>query len=471
MLGIASSKLRYSLACLALSATACHAGSAEGDDEVGDTGTDTTSESGTDTTSDTTETETDTSSDTTETGDPPVEHFEVGFDVHDITPTADEMAEEFYLGGYGAPYQRGVVQGVHDPVFVRTMAIGYGPSEGVILAIVDGIGMGNQIQREIRATAAATLGIEESQMIVAATHSHSAPDFQGLWGGVPDAYKARVISDIVASADVAWNSKVPAMLEVASTTSSNRNRRGYDFTDDSLFALHATSLEGDPLGLMVTFAAHPVILGDDNLMISRDYCGYTVDKLEEELGVPVLFFNGIQGDVSPDGADGTFADDFEKADFYGDLVAQSALDVIAEREPVSVDFHRELRSFELDVDNELFILVANAGIIYYDFEMRGEEYTIATQTTYMRLGEQVQMIGFPGESLTRNGLSIKEAMTAPHQAVLGLATDSLGYFVPSDEWMTGLNDNYEESVSLGETAGDTTRDILLDMIAVDPWNR
>jgi hypothetical protein len=464
MLGIASSKLRYSLAILALLASACRGGGDdEGDDEVGDTETDTTTETGE------TGTETgDTETDTTETGDPPVEYYEVGFDVFDITPTEAEMTDEFYLGGYGAPYQRGVVEGVHDPVFVRTMAIGYGPNEGVLLAIVDGIGIGNQIQREIRTTAAANLGLDESEIIVAATHTHSGPDFQGLWGGVPDDYKARVISDIVASLDVAWNSKVPANLEVASTTSMNRNRRGWDFTDDSLFALHATTLEGDPLGLLVTFAAHPVILGDENLMISRDYCGYTVDRLEQELDIPVLFFNGIQGDVSPDGADGTFPDDFAKAEFYGNIVAQSALDVLADREPVDVDFHREMRSFELDIENQLFILVAQAGIIYYDFESRGEDYWIITQTAYMRFGQQIQMIAFPGESLTRNGLAVKDMMTAPHQVVLGLATDSLGYFVPSDEWMTGLNDDYEESVSVGMAAGDTTRDILLDMIATDP---
>lgn len=455
----------FVLSVFALSVSACQPDNTEGDDEVADTGTDTsTSETGT-STADTTD---DTSTDTTETGDPPVEFYEVGFDVTDLSPSDAELTDEFYLGGYGGPYQRGIAEGVHDPVFVRTMAIGYGPDEGVILAVVDAIGIGNQIQREIRATTAANLGIDESQVIIAATHSHSAPDLQGLWGGVPDDYKARVIADIVESATMAWSSKVPATLEAASTTSANRNRRDWGFTDDSLFALQATSLEGDPLGLLVTFAAHPVILGDENLMISRDYCGYTIESLETTLEMPVLFFNGIQGDVSPSVPDGVYADDFERADAYGSLVAQAAIDVLDQREPVGVDFYRERRNFDLDIENELFILVAQAGIIYYDFMNRGETYWIDTQTTYMRFGEQIQMVAFPGESLTRNGLAVKEAMTAPHQPVLGLASDSLGYFVPSDEWMTGLNGDYEESVSVGMEAGDVTRDLLLDMIAADP---
>ncbi len=456
------SKLHVALVSLTLVGSACGGGGNSDDEAAG------TSESSTDTGE--TGTVEDSGTSESDTGEPPVEFYEVGFDVHDLSPSDAELTDEFYLGGYGAPYQRGVAEGVHDPVYVRTMAIGYGQHDGVILAIVDAIGIGNQIQREIRATTAANLGIEESQIIVAATHSHSAPDLQGLWGGVPDDYKARVIAEVVESLTMAWSSKVPATLEVTSTTSANHNRRDWGFTDDSLFALKATSLEGTPLGLMVTFAAHPVVLGDENLLISRDFCGYTIEALETELDMPVLFFNGMQGDVSPSVPDGMYADDWERADAYGDLVAQSTIDVLGKLEPVGVDFYREQRPFDLDIENQLFIGVAQLGIIYYDFMNRGGDYWIDTQTTYMHFGEQIQMIAFPGESLTRNGLPIKDVMTAPHKVVIGLATDSLGYFVPSDEWMTGHNGNYEESVSVGMAAGDVTRDLLIDMIAADPSN-
>ena len=51
---------------------------------------------------------------------------------------------------------------------------------------------------------------------------------------------------------------------------------------------------------------------------------------------------------------------------------------------------------------------------------------------------------------------------------MGLSGDSLGYFVPSDEWLTGRNDDYEESVSVGMAAGDLTRDLMIAMIEADP---
>ncbi|PRP91396.1 Neutral/alkaline non-lysosomal ceramidase [Enhygromyxa salina] len=401
-------------------------------------------------------------------GDPPPSSYEVGFDVTDLTPTADELAQDFYLGGYGFYTERGAAEGVHDQVYVRSMAIGYGPAEGGIFTVVDTIGMGNHWTRAIRAAGAEATGLSEEQIIVASTHSHAAPDFQGLWGGVPEDYRARVIDTIAASMASAWDSRVEAELEVASTTADNRNRRGWDFTDDGLFVVQARNLEGAVLGAMVAFAAHPVVLGSDNLLMSRDFCGYAIDKLEAELDAPVLFFNGIQGDVSPRVPEGMYADDFERAQAYGDHVADRTLLALDTVEPVGVDMFRGYADFELDVTNETFLFAADSGILDYDFEIHDGVSTVSTQTAYFRFGAEIQLVAFPGESLTRNGLPIKDMMTAPHQVVLGLSGDALGYFVPADEWNTGLHDNYEESVSLGMDAGDVTRDVLIDLIGQDP---
>ena len=89
------------------------------------------------------------------------------------------------------------------------------------------------------------------------------------------------------------------------------------------------------------------------------------------------------------------------------------------------------------------------------------------QTSYFRIGDNIQGVAFPGESLTNNALPIKAAMTAPFRLFLGLTGDTLGYFVPTDEWLTGRNGNYEETVSPGRLIGDITRDILVDLIQAD----
>jgi hypothetical protein len=402
-------------------------------------------------------------------GEPVPEHFEVGFDVVDLSPTDTELGLNFYLGGYGVLTERGSALGVHDPIYVRSMAIGYGDDEGGVFAIVDTVGMGNLWTRQIRSEVAAATGLSPEQVVIGSTHTHAGPDLQGLWGGVPDAYRERILAEIVDSMTAAWEQRIPATLEVASTTADNRNRRGWDMTDDVMFVLQARALAdpGQVLGAMVAFAAHPVVLGSNNRLVSRDFCGYAVDGIEAELDAPVLLFNGVQGDVSPRVPDGDYADDFERAAAYGGHLAGQANAALAALEPVAVDFARGYGELTLDVSNQNFIFAAQAGILDYEFTTRGDVTVVDTQTAYFRFGDEVQLIAFPGESLTRNGLAVREGMSAPHSAILGLSGDALGYFIPSDEWMTGLNSNYEESVSVGPAAGDRTRDLMLELIAAD----
>ena len=100
----------------------------------------------------------------------------------------------------------------------------------------------------------------------------------------------------------------------------------------------------------------------------------------------------------------------------------------------------------------------------YDFYDDADGFRVDLQVTYFGLGSTLQAVAFPGESVTNNGLSIKAAMTAPFRLFLGLNGDTLGYFIPTDEWRTGRNGNYEESVSLNEFVGDVTRDTLVGLI-------
>jgi hypothetical protein len=73
----------------------------------------------------------------------------------------------------------------------------------------------------------------------------------------------------------------------------------------------------------------------------------------------------------------------------------------------------------------------------------------------------VSILAAPGEVLTRLALPLRGAMPGRHRMIFGLTHETLGYFLPEDEWMTGRNNNYEESVSLGRRAGPALADALL----------
>ena len=400
----------------------------------------------------------------------PSEGFEAGFDVRDISPNDAELMLGVYMGAYGAPEARGVATGVHDPVYARTVALREGDEE-VIMTILDLPGLGNRYTRRIREDVAALTGLDPLRILVGATHSHSSPDFMGLWGGVPDAYADRVVSLVVGGMVDALNNADPVDLHVGTGAAENRNRRGWPLTDTAVTVLDARDPEGARVGTMAVFAAHPVVLGESNKEISRDWPGWAVDAAEAELGAPVLLFSGIIGDVSPAVPDGTYADDFERCDAYGGAVGGEVAAVAQAAGPIADEtLAWDATVWTLPVDNFLFELAATLGLLEYDFDEVDGQKTVQTQSSYLRVGSLaggLQLAAFPGESLTRNGLEVKQAMTAPHRMVLGLTGDALGYFIPSDEWMTGLNDDYEESISLGMTVGDTSRDAMAAMIAAD----
>jgi len=431
------------------------------------TGSASTGADSTDTTDPGTTTDADTS--TGETTGGGLETFLIGVDVTDVSPDAGQIAKnDIYMGAYGAPYSRGAAKGVHDKIYARSFA--YEAAGGaVIMTIVDLPGMGNQNTRALRKQVAALTGLAEDQVLVGSTHTHSAPDLMGLWGGVPKAYREQLLDRTAQSMAAAWEKRVPAELRVTTGKAPNNNRRGWGFTDDDMVVLDAFDLEGERLGTLVNFAAHPVILGEDNKLISCDYTGYTVQRLEAELGAPAALFNGTLGDATPKVPQGMYADDFERAQAYGELLAEVAVGLTAATEPVDPAIAWAHQSWEQEVSNQLFQLASLLGILQYDFQMSGLTQKVTTQSTYVRLGTQVQLVAFPGESLTRNGLAIKEKMTAPHRMLLGNTGDALGYFIPGDEWQTGKNNNYEETVSLGKTAGDTARDKIVQMITADKF--
>ncbi len=403
------------------------------------------------------------------TGEAPLEHFLLGMDVQDVSPSPAFLAKNVYMGAYGAPYTRGPAQGVHDPIYARSFAI-EGEGGGLVMSIVDLPGMGNQITRKIRDQVAAMTGLSPAQVLVSTTHSHSAPDLMGLWGGIPGDYRTWLVDQVSASMAAAWLARQPGTLKVATVKAPANNRRGWGFTDDDMTILDAFDLDQQRIGTVVVFAAHPVVLGEDNKLISCDYPGYFVQSLEATLGAPVALFNGTLGDATPKVPQGEYADDFARAEAYGELLSSIAADTVAGGVEVLPELEFSHVEWVQSVDNLLFKAAAALGILMFDFEVNGLDQKVTTQSTYFRLGAQLQGVAFPGESLTRNGLAIKEAMLAPHKLVLGNTGDALGYFIPGDEWQTGKNNNYEETVSMGKTAGDTARAKIVPLIVAGNAN-
>jgi neutral ceramidase len=101
------------------------------------------------------------------------EGLRVGLAETDITPPVG-----FPMAGY---YHERLAEGTIDPLKAKAIVFRQGDMAGA-LVVCDLIGIATDLSREVKRRTAAKTGIPASNIIIAATHSHTAPDYmKELW--------------------------------------------------------------------------------------------------------------------------------------------------------------------------------------------------------------------------------------------------------------------------------------------------
>ena len=410
--------------------------------------------------------------------------FVVGAASRSIDPTAGEFSSGVYLGGYGIgskPGRRatGVTSG--EGLTARALVIGYGEMRTVIVSI-DVVGMGNLWMRKIREGIAASTGISTRAIMVNVNHSHSSPDMQGLWGGVPLAYRNRIVTQAVGAVTDAIATEAPAELRVGTieVPELHANRRSESFRDDTMSVMQFRRVADDtPISTLVNFGLHPTVQGGENLKTSNEFVGPAMSSIESDGGVG-LFINGTLGDLSPRAPDGSGRPTAR----LGLAIADRARQALATAEvvPPGLAMSVKATTFVLGDGSLLLLPVANPSVAasvlgidlasYYDFTATGTEYRVVATTTVIHLGtpeDYVAIASFPGEPLSNLGEDIREVVGGRAQFLFALTNDSLGYFLPADEWRPqGYPDppgRYEETISLERLAGEKVRTAITQAAA------
>ena len=110
-------------------------------------------------------------------------------------------------------------------------------TEELVFVSIDTVGMSNRFIDDCQSNSSDSIS-DPSRIIMSSTHSHSAPDFAGLWGGVGAEYRAFAISQVKAAVAMAKKTAVPAELMIAKTASeATNNRRGWEATDYTVLTL------------------------------------------------------------------------------------------------------------------------------------------------------------------------------------------------------------------------------------------
>jgi hypothetical protein len=390
----------------------------------------------------------------------------IGFAQAPITPSLDRPV---FLAGFGRDRR---AESVHDPLTARALAV---DNDGRLLIIIalDLISLHRGQCGAIAARVAARL--PGAATLVACTHTHHGPDTLGLWGpdemtpGVDPVYMAGLMDTIEATAVAAAAERHEAHLAAASTvvTGVAKNFRDPAITDEELTCLGFRRPDGRPLATWLIYPCHPEVLWDENPHMTADYIHSLRREVEAATGAPCLVHVGaLGGMMSPDVVDHSF----EEAEAMGVTLAAAALATLAEADAVPVDrVAYDRHEYAIPMANPLFEAAAAIGLLP---DVKRPDGTVLTEAALLRF-DDVWLFAVPGELLPKLGLRYREMLRAGGArltGIIGLANDELGYILAAEDFRAPADyfnhgDSYEESMSIGPTAGPDLTAALAHLIA------
>ena len=362
-------------------------------------------------------------------------------------PTGGAMA------GYSARGSN-VSTGVHDPLYARTLVLDDG-EDTLALVTLDLAGLRSDSVKIVKEGIRAKTGIEHVMLLC--SHTHSGPGVGRDWPSKETSWLVEAEQKIIDTVVNANSSLAPVTFGVGKgEVREGHNRRSVSPdgsvtmfwrneeraptspVDYELGVIRFNKLDGAPLATLVNFTCHPVVLGPKNLLISAEYPGVMRPLVEQAVGGTCLFANGACGDINPfmDKSDPEMGA-FEEMAKMGRALAEEAVRVAK-----AVKMH-VLNETDLTVRTEVIAVaprwdmtdpkvlgfleerygkaVVQAYLSRFEFPMKGD---LVTAT----LGDDLAMVGLPGEFFVQHGLDLKARSVIPNTFVFGYCNTLLGYF-------------------------------------------
>ena len=250
----------------------------------------------------------------------PGEGYEVGVASRSINPDSDGTfaGKPVYLGGYGigggSPVFEGrAATGVLGPgVQVRAFSVSDGDStfaiadvegQGWFAATKDGPYGLVDIRKQVEERTGGALRAD--QVVVQSDHSHSGPDFIGVWGGVPVEYRQYAIEQTVDAIVAAYENRRPGRLWYGTAPGRDLLSNQFDYdaanevVDSDVRVLQARDKAGRPFATMLDFSAHATVLGSGNTKASGDWVSLANPLLEQRFGGNAMTVVGTLGRTQP----------------------------------------------------------------------------------------------------------------------------------------------------------------------------
>ncbi len=214
----------------------------------------------------------------------------IGLAEADITPGFSTA-----LGGYRLRDS----EGVHDRLHASCVVLATSDCKVAMLS-VPVVSIGAEITASIRKGASAFTGIGEHDILIHATHTHSAPVLAGVYKDILE--KACIECISAADANLA-----PGCIGFASTTVAEcgKNRCNLDYggmpVDPEIGIMMITDENKRLKAVIYNYACHCTVLGADNKLITKDWPYFADDAIKNAMGehVHTIFIQGASGDINP----------------------------------------------------------------------------------------------------------------------------------------------------------------------------
>lgn len=322
-------------------------------------------------------------------------------------------------------------------------------------------------------------GIPSENVLIGATHTHSAPDPYGFLDekgncGADFKYLDWVCEQAAAAINEALSRLEAVDLKIAVKEAEGKIAYNYyapQLYDPRCGVVQAIAKEGPnagkPLATFVNYATHPEVIGNGQGILSPDLCGPLYDRIEAKGGGMALFMNSAQGGMvtadcrGPDGDVQTW----EECIRIGELLADEALRIV-EKAPIQENpvLYCTATTAQFPIESKLMRKVISDSPMGASV---GEDFKLPTQLNLVNLGT-AQMLSIPGEALPNIGYYLKRNMPTKHTFLLGLTNEAFGYILTKVDFKSFDRYDYISFTSLGEMTGEILIEELLALVQANP---
>ena len=404
--------------------------------------------------------------------------------VADFRSPWPENPECIYMGGYGIGPMNPITSVDAEGLWVRSVAIGDG-ADTIVLTIIDGTSYLGDYNKfcsdcgafELARDLGAELGIDEAGFLIASTHSHTAPDFIGGWGGVPQWYQDQVTQAIRTSIRSSVKKMKPATLEAGEVLARQFNGERRDTyrsaESDTLSWFRAiNTASGKTVATVGAYAAHPVTADEGEGVGNADFPAVFDQAVERRFGGVGLYFMKGLGNMSPRG------DKFEMGEGLAALVPAVGSGTKVE----GTDVRAARAMWDQPVTNPGLTALGTPGFFDRPFSQKpaalntgknaqrpcasASPVSVYTGITAAKVGN-LSITGAPGETFSNIGNTLEERNPGGITLPLAQVNDGLGYVIQNFESYadgrmgagfvggeTPITFEYEDAYALDQCFGD-----------------